>query len=95
MIWDGVRWAEDVTGEAMRRARDISKMLRVEAAEAANADERDRLSKAALRAEQAHELDAALKLARSEPGMPILPVGADGTRARPGARGSQNAERGR
>ena len=83
--WDGRRWADDETGGVMRRMKSTIREIHHEADEikpgsTENEDERERLGKMrdkifrhALKSEEANELNAALKLAETEPGVPVLP----------------------
>ncbi|HKI32952.1 MAG TPA: phage/plasmid primase, P4 family [Gemmataceae bacterium] len=88
LIWDGKRWAEDATGEAVRRVKDtIADIYRGVAdqvkqlgdAEEASAKKArlDDLVKHALKWEDARAITRSLELARSEPGVPILPADLD------------------
>jgi putative DNA primase/helicase len=88
LAWDGKRWAEDQTGEAVRRVKDTQTamyadaMRRVEklANRAGDDEEANRLRAAAkkemahaLRWEDARAIARSLELARSEPDIPVLP----------------------
>jgi len=73
LIWTGRRWAEDETGEIMRRARDVPRALHAEAAECADSKAREALAAWALACESEARLRAMVSLARSEPGIPVLP----------------------
>jgi putative DNA primase/helicase len=86
LVWDGRRWAEDCTGEAMRRAKETAGALfrTAVAWREKLADKDDEQSKAekdaakkllahALRWEDARDLGRSLELARSEPGVPVVP----------------------
>jgi P4 family phage/plasmid primase-like protien len=87
-FWDGRRWREDLTGEAVRRVKDTQAALYDEAIRRLKAlhDEGDddeeaaaerKLVKAllnhALKWEDARAIARSLELARSEPGIPVLP----------------------
>jgi putative DNA primase/helicase len=85
--WDGRRWAEDVTGEAVRRVKETQDALFRSAAEGikalgdvgddkAAAAEKARLARLmghALKWEDARNIARSLDLARSEPCVPALP----------------------
>jgi putative DNA primase/helicase len=84
LVWDGRRWAEDVTGEAVRRVKDtLADLIRSVADQveqlgddgeaAANRAGLDELLKHALKWEDARAISRSLDLARSEPGVPALP----------------------
>jgi putative DNA primase/helicase len=89
-VWDGSRWAEDQTGEAVRRVKDTQAALFRSATErwqelrdddSAQA-QAERKQIAALLAHLLHWEDAraigrSLELARSEPGIPLLPADLD------------------
>jgi putative DNA primase/helicase len=68
MVYEGRRWAEDVTGEADRLAKTVVDLLH---AEARNSDRREELTKAWLRFQTAPKIRGILELARTEPGVPI------------------------
>jgi putative DNA primase/helicase len=93
LIWDGRRWKEDATGEAERRvkrtrdglyswaSRKIQKL-----GEVGDGDDSDRkealaryikILKHCLSWEGAKQVSATLQLARSEPGIPVLPEDLD------------------
>jgi putative DNA primase/helicase len=91
LAWDDRRWAADQTGEAVRRVKDTQAALYRETAERMAAlggvgddEERKRelaklthLLKHALAWEDARAIDRCLKLAASEPGVPVLPAQLD------------------
>ena len=77
LIWDGSRWAPDSTGEAARRAKATIVGIYREAAGAASPDMRKALSSFAIKSEKASAIAAMLKIAESEPGIPILPAALD------------------
>src|SRR5262249_25575393 len=78
-VWDGRRWRVDDTGEAQRRAKETIREMRRRTAEGlkkAEGEEAKRLQKTldqCLKFEAAPRLNALLDLARSEPGIPVLP----------------------
>lgn len=72
LVWDGRRWAEDVTGEAVRRAKRVIDDLReVVFSDEEPSAQRRRLA-AWQRAQQAGRIDGLLRLASTEPGVPVL-----------------------
>jgi putative DNA primase/helicase len=87
LVWDGTRWAEDVTGEIFRLARDVPRQLfrdasslAAKAAEETAEASRTKLAGAAQAvlkwaraSEGLNRLEALVSLARSEPGIPIRP----------------------
>lgn len=70
--WDGTRWAWDDTGEVHRRAKQTVRAIYHEAAEA-EGDRSKALGRHALRSEAEAKIAAMVTLARSEPGIPVLP----------------------
>ena len=79
ICWDGCRWQQDASGEAMRRAQDMSRQLLAEAAQERNPDRAKALATWALRSGDARRLAAALEQAR-----PMLPVSVDELDQQPG-----------
>jgi putative DNA primase/helicase len=84
LVWDGTRWAEDVTGEIFRLARDVPRQLFYNAsslaAKAAEETSKTKLAEAAQEvlkwariSEGRNRLEALVSLARSEPGIPVRP----------------------
>ncbi len=72
IIWDGTRWQIDASGGIIRLAKDtIGELLR-EAAELEGED-RQHLVKWALKSETDRQFKAMIKLAESEPEIPISP----------------------
>lgn len=74
-IWDGVRWGKDDTGLIYRRAKETVRLIYIFAGgEDGMAVEIDKATaKHAMRSESNRALEAMVKLAQSEPGIPILP----------------------
>jgi putative DNA primase/helicase len=89
LAWDGARWCQDDTAEAARRAkRTISDLYARTVAEMAGLKDSleesagrikqlQRLQTHALKSESAPRINALLDLARSEPGIPVLPEDLD------------------
>lgn len=73
LTWDCRRWRRDETGEVMRRAKEISHVIRAEALKQPGALTRKKLFQWALRTESRPRLEALLALAQTEPGI-MLPV---------------------
>jgi len=71
LVWSGCHWAEDVTGDVQRRAKEIIDRLHGEA-RFAQGDRRDQLAKAWLRFQSASKIRAVLELAQTEPGVPVI-----------------------
>jgi putative DNA primase/helicase len=91
LVWDGRRWAEDATGEAVRRVKETQTALYGECVgrlkalkeagddEAAEAERRNVLAllNHILKWEDARAITRSLELAKSEPGVPVLPEDLD------------------
>jgi putative DNA primase/helicase len=72
-LWyDGRRWAVDRTGEVEQRAKRIVEAMHAEAATLTDDDERKALRIWALRSEDARRIKAAVSLAQSELGVPVV-----------------------
>lgn len=69
LVWDGRRYAEDVTGEVVRRAKAVVDDLHAEARIEIN--RRDELVRAWVRFQRASHLRAMVELAATEPGVPV------------------------
>jgi putative DNA primase/helicase len=77
LVYDGRRWALDRTGQVERWAKEVARLICAEAAAELDEDRRKLLMAHALRSEQMKSIRAAAALARSEPGVPILPADLD------------------
>lgn len=69
LVWDGRRWAEDITGEVNRRAKKTVDALHEEAR--TTPDRRDALVKAWLRLQTASHIRAIVNLAETEPDVAV------------------------
>ncbi len=69
-IYDGCRWAEDVTGEVQRRAKTVVDNLHAEARFSGN--RREELTRAWLKFQTAARIRSIVELATTEPGVPVL-----------------------
>jgi putative DNA primase/helicase len=73
-VWTGQTWAEDQRGEVVSRAKATVESIYGEAkAQPWESEARGKLFKFALKSESAGEFAGMLKLAQSEPGIPVLP----------------------
>lgn len=72
-IWDGVRWAVDDSGEVTRRAKETVRSIYGEAADAEEDSTRQELAKHARMSETDQRIRSMIRLAKSEPGIPITP----------------------
>jgi putative DNA primase/helicase len=70
-VWDGRRFAEDTTGGAARRAKDVVDHLVDLLRDVADTAERKRLFTDWIRAQHASRIEGMLALARTEPGVPV------------------------
>lgn len=70
--WDGRRWRRDQTGAVRQMAKDVIRSIRLEAAVTEDKEQRDLIWKWAKKSETSAARAAMLKLAESEPGVPIL-----------------------
>lgn len=77
LVWDGTRWVFDTSGEVHRRAKETVASIYAEASEAADIKEREQIAKHAMRSESDARINAMINLAKSEPGIPILPEQVD------------------
>lgn len=77
LTWTGKRWAVDDSGEVDRRAKDVTRELWREVAECDDSDERKELATWARSCESSARIRSMIDLARSEPGVPVLPEDMD------------------
>jgi putative DNA primase/helicase len=73
LYWDGTRWADDESGIIEAQAAGTVRTIYFEAAACEDSDKRDALFKHARKSESAHSIRAMTELARSQPGIPVLP----------------------
>lgn len=73
LAWDERRWRVDDTGEVERRAKDTVRSIYLEARNAPSKERAAELAEWAVKSESAHRLNAMIDLARSEPGIPVVP----------------------
>jgi putative DNA primase/helicase len=71
LVWDGKRWAPDLTGAVERCAKKTARGILDEAKQARTEEQRDELLSFARRSESASRLQAMVSLARSEEGVAI------------------------
>jgi putative DNA primase/helicase len=72
-IWDGSRWRPDTSGEIFRRAKDTVASMYKEASEELEEKRRKALAAHAMKSELAARIEAMVRLAESEPGIPVQP----------------------
>ncbi|GJM43880.1 MAG: ATP-binding protein [Gemmatimonadota bacterium] len=71
--WDGVRWSKDEKGELYLRAKDVVTQLIKRARKTTEPEKRRRLVLFALRSENEPRIRGLIELAKTEPGVPVLP----------------------
>lgn len=73
LTWDTSRWAEDITGQVQRRAKQtVDAMLTQIASGELERDDAKQLSAHWLRSQSAPRIEAMISLAKTEPQMPVL-----------------------
>ena len=72
-VWDTTKFAPDNTGELPKLAKARVAMIYADAAACIDEEERKRLGKWAASSENRQRIDAMIDLARSEPGIPVMP----------------------
>ncbi len=77
LVWDGRRWARDMTGEVQRKAQGVVRALYAEAASCNDGDRRREIARFARSCENASRQRAMLDLAWSQLGICVLPDGFD------------------
>lgn len=73
LVWDGIRWVRDVTGEVERRAKHVAEAILTEAIGEPSKDAQKRRIKFAFDSQRRARLEAMIALARTEPGIPVEP----------------------
>jgi putative DNA primase/helicase len=73
LAWDGKRWQRDSQGAVEQRAKATIQGIYAEAADTHDEERRKALAKWALQSEGERRIKAMIELAKSEPGIPILP----------------------
>jgi len=73
LVWDGKRWKKDGQGEVERRAKDTVRDLYAEASHWGDEHTRQSIAKWAIQSESERRIRAMISLARSEPGISVLP----------------------
>ena len=77
MVWDGRRWIEDQTADAESRLKETLRALTADLSEIEDTKQRKAMLRHLLESERASRMQGALSLARSEPGIPLLPADLD------------------
>lgn len=73
LVWSGSRWEIDRTGQITERAKETVHSIYAQAADIPDATRRAEFIEAVRRQESATRIDAMVRLARSEPGVPVVP----------------------
>lgn len=73
LIWDGKRFAVDLTGEIDRLAKDTVRKMYSEASALEDESERKRQAKHSMASENQNRLKAMIDLAKTEPGVAVVP----------------------
>ena len=73
LVWDGRRWRRDELGSLMMMAKEVIRDLFRQSCDLEDGDKRSESVKHALRSEKAERLRAMIELAKSEPGISLLP----------------------
>lgn len=73
LIWDGIHWAVDRTDAVKQKAKKAVRTIYGEAKKATDDSKRQAIAKHAMNSESDSKIRAMLSLAKSEPGIPILP----------------------
>src|SRR5262245_28874286 len=73
LVWDETRWAVDETGELEQLAKETVLALIGEATNISDHDKSDKFFKYALRSQSAPRIKAMIELAKTEPGIPVVP----------------------
>jgi phage/plasmid-associated DNA primase len=81
LVWDGRRWRPDDTGEVHRRAKATVRGIYADAARQADDKERHRLVEHGKHSESGVRLREMVRLAETEPGVPVAPTELDGCAA--------------
>jgi putative DNA primase/helicase len=80
LVWDGTRWKRDAGSDVRRLAKETVRSIYSEAGKYATEKQRADAANWAKRSESAAAIEAMLKLAQSEPGIPISPEDLDSNR---------------
>jgi putative DNA primase/helicase len=73
LIWDGIRWVPDETGRIKFLAKETVRSIYAEAEQVQDERLRKDLAGYAIRSESVQKVEAMVKLAESERGIPVLP----------------------
>lgn len=77
LVWDGRRWAPDLTGDAVQRAKATARQIYAEAKDEPDEDASKALGKWAIASESAQRINAMLAMASTEPAIAATPADFD------------------
>jgi len=80
LVWDGIRWKRDAGAEVRQLAKETVRSLYTEAGQYTTEGQRAAAANWARRSESAAAMEAMLKLAQAEKGIPVTPDELDGDR---------------
>src|SRR5262249_7196653 len=72
-VWNDIRWAIDTDGAVERWAKAVTREILHEAAAAPDKDKTEQLARWAIASQSERALNAMVRLAQSEPGIPVAP----------------------
>lgn len=73
LVWDGTRWKSDATGEIQRLAKATALSIYDEVSKGTTKDDREKIAAWGNKSESERAITAMIRLAQSEPGIPITP----------------------
>lgn len=73
LTWDGRRWTTDRSGQIVESAKQVARQLLDDAVAIGDAEQRRKAVAAALGVQSANRVEAMIRMARTEPGIPVEP----------------------
>lgn len=73
MVWEGIRWTNDETGEVERKAKETVRLIGDEAAQQPDSEMAEKLAKHAINSQSARAIRSMLELAATEPEIATTP----------------------
>ncbi len=77
LVWNGTKWQADTTGEIQRLAKATALSIYDEVSKGKTKDDREKIAGWGNKSESEHAITAMIRLAQSEPGIPITPAELD------------------
>ena len=71
LIWNGQHWEWDRDGKINRFAKEVARVMYADAAGINDADRRKELAAWAMKSQSAYQIDMMIKVAQTEPGIPV------------------------